>query len=111
MPDIDNQIVIAQTTVDDEEKAYALARGAVEARLTAGVHVDARMTAFYWWKGEVQHEREYRLSFKTTQDRVEALAAWVHEHHSYEVPQWIVLPTAGASEEYLTWAQTETRER
>lgn len=111
MPDVDNPIVIAQTTEDDEERAYGLARGAVVARLAAGAHVDARMTAFYWWKGEVQHEREYRVSFKTTQDRVGALQEWVHANHSYEVPQWIVLPTVGASEPYLAWAQTQTRQR
>ncbi|MGW5348467.1 divalent cation tolerance protein CutA, partial [Streptomyces sp. NPDC004050] len=58
MADGGNPIVIVQTTEDDESRAYELARGAVEARLAAGAHVDARMTAFYWWKGEVQHERE-----------------------------------------------------
>ncbi|MFF4420948.1 divalent-cation tolerance protein CutA [Streptomyces sp. NPDC001549] len=101
-------IVIAQTTVDDETKAYEIARGAVEARLTAGAQIDARMTSFYWWKDAVQHEREYRLSFKTTEEKVAALRAWVHEQHPYEVPQWIVLPTAGSSEEYLAWVVKET---
>ncbi|MFD3698083.1 divalent-cation tolerance protein CutA [Streptomyces sp. NPDC058646] len=104
----DNGIVIAQTTSDDEDRAYALARGAVEARLAAGAHVDARMTAFYWWKEKVQHEREYRISFKTTASRVAELEAWVHANHTYEVPQWIVLPTAGTSAEYLAWAVKET---
>ncbi len=104
-------IVIAQTTVDDEAKAYEIARAAVEARLTAGVHIDARMTSFYWWKDAVQHEREYRLSFQTTTERVAVLKEWVHEHHPYEVPQWIVLPAAGVSEEYLTWAVKETTAR
>ncbi|MFJ9641479.1 divalent-cation tolerance protein CutA [Streptomyces sp. NPDC004244] len=109
MADGGNPIVIVQTTEDDESRAYELARGAVEARLAAGAHVDARMTAFYWWKGEVQHEREYRVSFKTTEDRVEQLRAWVHARHSYEVPQWVVLPTTGASEAYLAWVRAETR--
>lgn len=104
-------IVIAQTTVDDEAKAYEIARAAVEARLTAGVHIDARMTSFYWWKDAVQHEREYRLSFQTTTERVTALKEWVHEHHPYDVPQWIVLPATGASEEYLAWAVKETTAR
>ncbi|MEU3405360.1 divalent cation tolerance protein CutA [Streptomyces sp. NPDC006670] len=40
-----------------------------------------------------------------------ALQEWVHANHSYEVPQWIVLPTVGASEPYLAWAQTQTRQR
>ncbi|GGY96446.1 divalent-cation tolerance protein CutA [Streptomyces avidinii] len=104
-------IVIVQTTVDDEDKAYEMARAAVEARLAAGVHVDARMTSFYWWKDAVQHEREYRLSFKTTAEKVAELQTWVHERHPYEVPQWIVLPTTAASEEYLAWVVKETRTR
>ncbi|MFG2989693.1 divalent-cation tolerance protein CutA [Streptomyces sp. NPDC048257] len=101
-------IVIAQTTVDDEAKAYEIARAAVEARLAAGVHIDARMTSFYWWKDAVQHEREYRLSFKTTAEKVAELGAWIHERHPYEVPQWIVLPATAASEEYLAWVVKET---
>ncbi|MYV78134.1 MULTISPECIES: divalent-cation tolerance protein CutA [Streptomyces] len=101
-------IVIAQTTVDDETKAYEIARAAVEARLAAGAHIDARMTTFYWWKEAVQHEREYRISFKTTADKATELQAWVHERHPYEVPQWIVLPTVGTSQEYLAWVEKET---
>ncbi|MER7827724.1 MULTISPECIES: divalent-cation tolerance protein CutA [unclassified Streptomyces] len=101
-------IVIAQTTVDDETKAYDIARAAVEARLSAGAHIDARMTTFYWWKDAVQHEREYRISFKTTAEKVAELQAWVHERHPYEVPQWIVLPAVGTTEEYLAWAVKET---
>ncbi|MFB7180381.1 divalent-cation tolerance protein CutA [Streptomyces sp. NPDC056257] len=104
-------IVIAQTTLDDEEKAYQMARSAVEARLAAGAHIDARMTTFSWRKDAVQHEREYRVSFQTTTETVAALAAWVHERHPYDVPQWIVLPAVGTSEEYLAWAVKETTAR
>ncbi|MFJ7587658.1 divalent-cation tolerance protein CutA [Streptomyces sp. NPDC097617] len=102
-------IVIAQTTVDDEAKAYEIGRAAVEARLAAGVHIDARMTVFYWSKDAVQHEREYRLSFKATAEKAGALRAWVHERHPHEVPQWIVLPATEATEEYLAWVVKETR--
>ncbi|MFE5561921.1 divalent cation tolerance protein CutA [Streptomyces sp. NPDC056544] len=54
------------------------------------------------------HEREYRLSFKTTAEKVDELRAWVHAQHPHEVPQWIVLPTVGSSEEYLAWVVKET---
>ncbi|MET9606000.1 divalent-cation tolerance protein CutA [Streptomyces sp. NPDC006512] len=104
-------IVIAQTTVNDEDKAYGLARAAVEARLAAGAHVDARMTTFYWWKDAVQHEREYRVSFKTTEEKAAELEAWVHANHPYEVPQWILLPAVRASEEFLAWVVQETTAR
>ncbi|MFE6839094.1 divalent-cation tolerance protein CutA [Streptomyces sp. NPDC057705] len=101
-------IVIAQTTVNDEGKAYEMGRAAVEARLTAGVHIDARMTTFSWENGAVRHEREYRLSFQTTTEKAASLKAWVLEQHPHAVPQWIVLPIAEASEEYLAWAVKET---
>ncbi|MER8027828.1 hypothetical protein ABTZ78_02450 [Streptomyces bauhiniae] len=38
---MDPEIVIAQTTSDNEEQAKTVARGAVESKLAAGVHIDA----------------------------------------------------------------------
>jgi periplasmic divalent cation tolerance protein len=72
-----HDIVIAQTTSDDEGQATMLARGAVESKLAAGVHIDAPITAFYWWKGKVEAAREWRISYMTTTDRLPALEALV----------------------------------
>ncbi|MFF0551002.1 divalent-cation tolerance protein CutA [Streptomyces sp. NPDC004311] len=102
------EIVIAQTTIDDEGKAEALARGAVEARLAACAHVDAAFTAVYRWKGKIETAKEWRISYKTTTDRLPALAAWVAATHSYEVPEWIILPVIGGSETYLKWVVDES---
>ncbi|MFD4986472.1 divalent-cation tolerance protein CutA [Streptomyces sp. NPDC058374] len=103
------EIVIAQTTSADEAEAEALARGAVERKLAAGVHIDAPITAVYWWKSEVETAREWRISYMTTTDRLPELEAWVHEQHPYDVPQWITLPVNGGSTAYLAWAVEETR--
>lgn len=103
-----NEIVIAQTTSADEDEAEALARGAVENKLAAGVHIDSSIRAFYWWKSEVQSAKEWRISYMTTPDRLPALEAWLHEQHPYEVPQWITLPVNGGSEAYLDWVVEET---
>lgn len=101
-------MVIAQTTSDDEGQAKALARGAVESKPAAGVHIDAPITAFYWWKHEVETAREWRISYMTTTDRLPELEAWLHQQHPYDVPQWITLPVTGGSEEYLSWVVEET---
>ncbi|MFJ8231480.1 divalent-cation tolerance protein CutA [Streptomyces sp. NPDC094448] len=101
-------IVIAQTTIDDEGRAEALARGAVEARLAACAHIDPPLKAVYRWQGAVQAEREWRISYKTPRDRLPALAEWVASAHAYEVPEWIVLPVDGGSEAYLRWVAEET---
>ncbi|MFD3580990.1 divalent-cation tolerance protein CutA [Streptomyces sp. NPDC058683] len=101
-------IVIAQTTIDDEDQAKALARGAVEGKLAAGAHIDAPVTAIYWWKGEIEATREWRISYMTTASRLSELEAWVSENHSYEVPQWVALPVTGGSGAYLSWVVEET---
>ncbi|MFE7133295.1 divalent-cation tolerance protein CutA [Streptomyces sp. NPDC057638] len=102
------EVVIAQTTIDDESKAEELARGAVERRVAACAHIDAPFTAIYRWQGAVQREREWRISYKTTRERLPELAAWVAATHSYDVPEWIVLPLEGGSEAYLAWVGEET---
>jgi periplasmic divalent cation tolerance protein len=99
---MEHDIVIAQTTSDNEDQARALARDAVESKLTAGVHIDAPITAFYWWKGKVEAAQEWRISYMTSADRLPALEAWVHENHPYDVPQWVTLPVTGGSEAYLS---------
>ncbi|MFB9591257.1 divalent-cation tolerance protein CutA [Streptomyces racemochromogenes] len=101
-------IVIAQTTVDDAERAQRLARGAVEEGLAACAHVDAPLTAVYRWKGAVETATEWRVSYKTGRDRLPALAAWVARSHPYEVPEWIVLPVIDGSAAYLDWVERES---
>ncbi|WP_225840209.1 divalent-cation tolerance protein CutA [Streptomyces sp. NK08204] len=102
------EIVIAQTTIDDEDQAKALARGAVENRLAACAHIDQPFTAVYWWKGSLETAQEWRISYKTTTDRLPELGAWVSRQHSYEVPEWITLPVTGGSEAYLKWVVEES---
>ncbi|MEU9035241.1 divalent-cation tolerance protein CutA [Streptomyces sp. NPDC048352] len=101
-------IVIAQTTIDDEARAQRLARGAVEERLAACAHVDAPLTAVYRWKEGVETATEWRVSYKTSRDRLPALAEWVARTHPYQVPEWIVLPVVGGSAAYLDWVVRES---
>ncbi|MFE0421222.1 divalent-cation tolerance protein CutA [Streptomyces sp. NPDC058953] len=101
-------IVIAQTTIDDETRAVALARGAVDARLAACAHIDPPFRAIYRWRNDIQDEREWRISYKTTRDRLPALAEWVAGEHTYDVPEWIVLPVDGGSDAYLAWVAEQS---
>ncbi|MFH9677798.1 divalent-cation tolerance protein CutA [Streptomyces sp. NPDC017405] len=103
-----SDIVIAQTTIDDEEQAKALARGAAENRLAACAHIDQPFSATYWWKGAIETAQEWRISYKTTTERLPQLEDWVTAQHSYEVPEWITLPVTGGSVAYLKWVVDET---
>lgn len=103
-----SEIVIAQTTIDNEERAKELARGAVESQLAACAHIDAPFNAVYRWKDAIETAQEWRISYKTTLDRLPELQAWVAGEHSYDVPEWITLPVTGGSDAYLSWVVEET---
>ena len=46
---------------------------------------------------------EILLLIKTSAERLPALQAALHELHSYEVPEFLVLRAAGGSQAYLEW--------
>ena len=42
--------------------------------------------SFYIWEGEVRHEGEFRVLFKTTGERYAAVEAAIRELHGYALP-------------------------
>ncbi len=98
-------------TAPDTDTAHRLARGLVEARLAACVNVLPAVRSFYVWEGEARDDAEELLVAKTTDDRVEALVAYVIANHPYEVPEVIALPVTEGSERYLAWVSAQTRPR
>jgi periplasmic divalent cation tolerance protein len=57
----------------------------------------------YWWQGQVQQENEVLLLIKTQTTLLTSLYTVLKQHHPYELPEFIVLPVLGGSEDYLNW--------
>src|SRR5262245_42479556 len=85
----------------------------VEARRIAGKIVRKRLAAcvtivlgpvqsIYRWKGKVESAREQLLLIKTVAKRLPALEAEIKRLHSYDVPEFLVLPAGSGSADYLT---------
>jgi periplasmic divalent cation tolerance protein len=96
-------VVIVLTTIADNDQAESIARQLVEERLAACVNLHAPMTSFYRWRGEVERDGERQVVIKTTRDRLAALEARLHELHSYELPEFLVLAADSGSTRYLEW--------
>ncbi len=96
-------IVLVLTTVADGERADWIARALVEERLAACVNVHGPMTSFYRWKGAVERDAERQLVIKTTRGRLEALEVRLKALHSYELPEFLVVPIESGSDAYLGW--------
>lgn len=96
------------TTTDSAGKAEELARGVIEARLAACAQISAPVLSVYRWEGAVETTREWRIAFKTTAARYDALEAHVAAHHDYTTPEIIALPVVRGSAAYLAWLDEET---
>ena len=102
MPDVPD-VVLVLSTVPDDDRAEPLARTLVDERLAACVNLHAPMVSIYRWKGQIEEANERQLVIKTTRDRVPALEARLKQLHSYELPEFIVMPVAGGNHTYLDW--------
>ena len=102
-------VVLVLSTVPDDERAEGLARTLVDERLAACVNLHAPMVSHYRWAGEVERAAERQLVIKTTRGRLPALQARLAELHSYELPEFIVLPLDSGSEAYLAWVALSVR--
>ncbi len=100
--------VFVYITTADETEARTIARALLERRLAAGVNLIPRMTAMYWWHGEIRSGSEVVLIAKTRETLVEALTEAVLGLHSYECPCVVTLPLTTGQPAYLQWIADET---
>jgi periplasmic divalent cation tolerance protein len=86
------------------EEARKIARGVVEKHLAACVNIVTHaVEAFYTWEGKLENGSEYLLIMKTSEERLEELQKEVLGMHSYDTPEFVVLPIVAGSEGYLKW--------
>lgn len=61
------------------------------------------MTSTYWWKNNIEVEKEHLLIIKTIESNSELIIQKISEIHSYENPECIRIPITKGSEKYLHW--------
>jgi periplasmic divalent cation tolerance protein len=82
----------------------------VEKKLAACANIVAGVDSIYRWKGKVERAREVLVVMKTTVGRLRELEREVKRMHSYDVPEFIVLPIVAGSREYLKWIAENTQQ-
>ncbi|MGW8376273.1 divalent-cation tolerance protein CutA [Streptomyces sp. ODS28] len=102
------EILTVLTTTDSEDKARALAAGAVERNVAACAQISAPVTSVYRWEGAIENDTEWQVFFKTAAARYDALEAYIREAHDYDVPEIIATPVVRGGADYLAWVEEET---
>jgi periplasmic divalent cation tolerance protein len=110
MPEAMPPIRLVLTTTANPEEAARLGRTLVEERLAACATLIPGAQSIYRWQGEVESSAETLLLLKTGQEQLAALEARLHELHSYQTPEFLVLKVDAASQPYLDWLQESLRQ-
>jgi periplasmic divalent cation tolerance protein len=102
------KLLAVSTTVATLDAARALARSLVERRLAACAEITA-IESFYTWKGELANDPEFRIVFKTTEERYPVVETAIRQLHGYELPAIDAVVIARASEPYARWIEASCR--
>jgi periplasmic divalent cation tolerance protein len=95
---------VVLVTCSTLEEARKIARGVVEKRVAACVNIVTHaVESFYSWEGKLQNTSEYLLIIKTSEEQLQQLQKEVLALHSYDTPEFIVLPIVTGSDAYLKW--------
>jgi periplasmic divalent cation tolerance protein len=97
----DFQIVLS--TCADRVQAERIAHRLVEQQVAACVNLLPAVQSIYRWQGKVESASEVLMVIKTRADLVPEVELTIASLHSYEVPEFLVLPVFGGSHAYLAW--------
>ncbi len=103
MPESSPHARVVMTTTADPEEAARLGRTLVDERLAACATVVPGVQSIYRWQGEVETAGETLLLLKTSPEQLAALEVRLHELHSYQTPEFLVLRVESGSHGYLDW--------
>ena len=80
-----------------------MGRTLVEERLAACVTLFPAAQSIYRWKDAIETASETLLLLKTEASALPALEARLMTLHSYDTPEFLVIPVEAASHAYLEW--------
>lgn len=102
--------VVALVTCGSRSEAARISRSVVTKRLAACVNIfDAPVRSIYRWKGKVEQAREFLLVIKSSRACLAPLRTEIERLHSYETPEFIVLPILTGAPQYLAWLAKSVR--
>ena len=98
---------IITTTTDTKENADAITQQLLEKKLVACVQ-STTIQSTYPWQGKLISSEEILLQMKTKRSLFEKIQSEIEHLHTYDVPEIIMVPLAGANLHYLQWLEEET---
>ncbi len=103
----DTRLILVSTSPRAEAKR--IAHALVEEHLAACVNLISEVHSVYRWNDAVETADEVLLLIKTVKEKVDAVRSRVHQLHTYDLPEFLVLDVADGSDAYLAWIAANVR--
>jgi len=97
------KFAVVLLTAPDLKTARALAKAALQARLTACANLVPKIESHYRWQGKIESGAEVLLVLKTQKSKLAELEKLILARHPYDAPEFVVLPLSAGGEKYLDW--------
>lgn len=95
--------MVVLTTLPTLSKARQISTLILKKRLAACVNLMGPVESSFWWKGKVDHAKEYLLLIKTRASHFGRLRRFLEKNHPYSVPEIVALPIQRGNASYLNW--------
>lgn len=111
MPQFTPPARVVLTTTANPDEATSIGHTLVEEQLAACATILPAVQSIYRWQGQIETATETLLLLKTIPEHLPALEARLRELHSYDTPEFLVLPVECGSQPYLEWLHASLKNR
>ncbi|MGA7107863.1 MAG: divalent-cation tolerance protein CutA [Terracidiphilus sp.] len=101
---------VVLTTASNPEEAEGLGRALAEEQLVACATFIPSVRSINRWQGAVEYAQETLLLLKTGVEQLPPLQTRLAALHTYETPEFLVLPVESGRPKYLDWLMANLRE-
>ena len=99
---------IVLTTFENDQQAKPVIDEILRCKLAACVQ-EIKIKSHYSWEGELCHEDEDLVLFKTRKELYPELEKKLLEIHPYDTPELLFIDVEKGSAAYLAWIDEQTR--
>ena len=97
-----DKYIVVTTYCDKKEIADKIINTLLEKRLVAGAHISTVNSSF-WWNNKIEKTDEYKLDFRTKENKFSSIENEIKQIHDYEVAEISYYELKGANKEILDW--------
>ena len=100
--------LILTTCNNKKTKQNIINKLLTESKLSACIQTK-EIESHYLWNNQIQNDKEYLITIKTTKNLYNKIEQKIKEVHDYEIPQIIMVAIEDGNKQYLDWIDQQIK--